>query len=298
LDNKKDAWLRCPLAAPQHHHRLPACLQLAAFEKVLTRFGIVELVRTGRIALKRGEQLFASGGQWGAEPGAPAPAARAPPPGAPAFDALSSQHDVYAVGSADNEGVWNVQNILDAAYNPTYKTYDPFTLSIDVQDVPGVLNQVTGVIARRGYNVQSLAVGPSEREGLSRITLVLPGDTASITKLTKQLLKLVYVERVAELHVAPHVARELLLAKVSCAPGQRGELMDLAKIFHGSVTDVSRSTLTMEVTGKESKMRALQEALEPYGILEVARTGRVALARESGVDTRYLSSMAGSRVML
>lgn len=273
---------------------------MAAFQKALARFGIVELVRTGRIALKRGEMLLDEGrwnvGDRALSPSAPASNGLA---GNGAFDPLASQHDTYGGGgSSDNEGVWSVQNILDAAYNPEYRTYDPYTVSVDVADVPGVLNQVTGVIARRGYNVQSLAVGPSEREGMSRITLVIPGSTESISNLIKQLNKLVYVDKVVELHHSPHVARELMLIKVSCAPSQRGELMDLARIFHGSVCDVSRSTVTLEVTGKETKMRALQEVLEPYGILEVARTGRIALARESGVDSRYLSSMAGGRIML
>lgn len=134
---------------------------------------------------------------------------------------------------------------------------------------------------------------------MSRITMLIPGDSTAINKLTKQLLKLVYVSSVTELHTIPHVARELMLIKVACSPSQRGELLDVAKIFHGIVCDVSRSTVTLEVTGKESKMRALQDVLEPYGILEIARTGRVALERESGVDSRYLNERDfGSRVML
>jgi acetolactate synthase I/III small subunit len=193
-----------------------------------------------------------------------------------------------------------VYNVLDASYSPTshHHVFEACTLSIDVQDVPGVLNQVTGVVSRRSYNVQSLAVGNSEKEGMSRITMVVPGEADAIEKLKKQLLKLVYVHSVTELHAVPHVARELMLVKVACSPGQRGEILDLARIFHGSVCDVSRSTVTLEVTGKEDKMRALQDVLEPYGILEIARTGRVALERESGVDSRYLSNIAGARVML
>ena len=189
-------------------------------------------------------------------------------------------------------------NILDAAYTPEAHGYEAVTLSVDVQDVPGVLNQVTGVISRRGYNVQSLAVGNSEKEGMSRITMVVPGDAKSMANLTKQLLKLVYVSSVTELHKVPHVARELMLVKVSCVPSQRGELLDLARIFHGTVCDVSRTTVTLEVTGKENKMRGLQEVLEPYGILEIARTGRVALERGSGVNSAYLMNVAGARVML
>jgi acetolactate synthase-1/3 small subunit len=176
--------------------------------------------------------------------------------------------------------------------------YDACSVSIDVEDIPGVLNQVTGVVARRGYNVQSLAVGNSEESGVSRITMVVPGKASEIGKLVKQLLKLVYVRSVTELHLIPHVARELMLIKVSCTPAQRGEILDLAKIFHGSICDVSKRTMTMEVVGKEAKMKTIQDVLEPYGILEIARTGRIALARESGVDTKYLSTVSVGRVML
>jgi acetolactate synthase-1/3 small subunit len=270
--------------------------KLTAFQKVLGKFGVVELVRTGRIALKRGESLFDDGNGAtffeGNSGGSDSPSTSAT-----RVEYANSGLDVYAADAIET-GVWNVSNILDAAYTPEAHGFEPFTLSIDVQDVPGVLNQVTGVIARRGYNVQSLAVGNSEKPGMSRITMVVPGDSASIANLTKQLLKLVYVSSVTELHRIPHVARELMLVKVACQPSQRGEILDLTKIFHASVCDVSRSTMTIEVVGKESKMRALQEVLQPYGILEIARTGRVALARDSGVDSRYLSGMAGSRIML
>ena len=206
--------------------------------------------------------------------------------------------EIIAKATSDGESNWSVYNILDVAYAPEADLYEAATLSVDVADVPGVLNQVTGVISRRGYNVQSLAVGPSEKEGMSRITMVVPGEPSAVEKLTKQLLKLVNVASVTELHKVPHVARELMLIKVACAPNQRGELVDLARIFHGVICDVCKTTVTMELVGKETKMRALREVLEPYGILEIARTGRVALERESGVDSRYLSNMAGQRVMV
>lgn len=121
------------------------------------------------------------------------------------------------------------------------------------------------MVARRGYNVQSLAVGNSEREGYSRITMVVPGNATGIEKLMKQVQKLVYVDRVTNLNANPFVARELMLIKVRATAAQRGELLNLAQIFHGSVLDVSLTTLTIEVTGKEDKMRALQSVLEPYG---------------------------------
>lgn len=271
--------------------------KLTAFQKVLGKFGVVELVRTGRIALKRGESLFDDGKNGASFFEGNNGGSDSPTTSATRVEYANSGLDVYAADAIET-GVWNVSNILDAAYTQEAHGFEPYTLSIDVQDVPGVLNQVTGVIARRGYNVQSLAVGNSEKPGMSRITMVVPGDSASIANLTKQLLKLIYVSSVTELHRIPHVARELMLVKVACQPSQRGEILDLAKIFHATVCDVSRNTMMIEVVGKESKMRALQEVLQPYGILEIARTGRVALARDSGVDSRYLSGMAGSRIML
>lgn len=266
--------------------------KMAAVLKALARFGIDELARTGRVALKRGEQLFDSTAAW--EGRAPSAAGRqaessTPPPDEP---------DVYANSGETAEGVWAVQNVLDAAYDPALAAFEPYTLSIEVQDRPGVLNQVTGVFARRGYNVQSLAVGNCEREGMSRIVMVVPGDTAGIANLVKQLNKLVYVEKVTELHTVPHVAREMMLLKVSCTPAQRSEVLAVAQIFRGSVVDVSAGTIMLEVVGRERKMLAVQEVLEPYGILEIARTGRISMTRESGVDTKYLQGITGSRVML
>lgn len=264
---------------------------MMSFQKVMSKFGVIELCRTGRIAVKRGEHLFNdSGYTWAAANAAEARAR--------AEENKATSREIVSRMSVDGESNWSVYNILDAAYAPDATVYEAATLSVDVSDVPGVLNQVTGVISRRGYNVQSLAVGPSEKEGMSRITMVVPGEPGEVAKLTKQLLKLVNVNAVTELHKIPHVARELMLVKVSCDASQRGELVDLARIFHGAVCDVSKTTLTLEVVGKETKMRALREVLEPYGILEIARTGRVALERELGVDSRYLNNMAGQRVML
>lgn len=267
---------------------------MAAFTQVLSNFGIVELVRTGRIALKRGEEVFQANADSSSSSMDEAPERKRKIRYAPAPD----DKDVYGGESSDDEGVWNVNNILEAAYQTEDLEYDPYTLSIDVEDVPGVLNQVTGVIARRGFNVQSLAVGNSEKEGMSRITLVVPGDDSSIANLKKQILKLVYVDSVTELNSIPHVARELMLIKIKCNAHQRGEVRDIADIFHGNVCDISKTTLTLEFMGKEEKMLAIQDVLGEYGIMEIARTGSVALARESGVDTRYLSAMQGTRVML
>lgn len=126
-------------------------------------------------------------------------------------------------------------------------------------------SQVTGVLARRGYNIQSLAVGNSETADLSRITTVIPGSKESSNKVIKQLLKLIHIHSVTDLSDLPFITRELMLIKCRCKPSERKELIDLAEIFHGNVCDVSRTTITLEMTGKESKMRAVQDLISPYG---------------------------------
>lgn len=261
-----------------------------AMQKVMSKFGIVEVARTGRVCLKRGDANLAS-----------TELRRPPPPlGGSGTLALgpdeSRDADVYMVDEEDLKGVWEVDNILEATYSATSGDYEAHTLSIEVQDVPGVLNQVTGVFARRGYNVQSLAVGPSEREGMSRILMVVPGTQPAIEKLLRQLNKLVFVENVTDLTAVPFVNRELMLVKVRCTASQRGELRDLTGIFRADILDVSQNTLTIEILGKEDKMKALTDLLEPYGILEIARTGRVAVARESGVDSKFLETVQNARV--
>eukprot|EP00884_Botryococcus_braunii_P000807 jgi/Botrbrau1/10727/Bobra.357_1s0028.1 len=269
-----------------------------AMQRALGKFTVKEVARTGRISLKRGDALLEMGG-WGdgfrnnPPRERPAPAKDQPVP------LESVDGDVYMVDKAAH-GVWEVENVLEATYHRTGSSEDePHTLSIEVEDVPGVLNQVTGVFARRGFNVQSLAVGPSERPGQSRITMVIPGGPEGTSKLIKQLNKLVYVQKVTDLSPFPFISRELMLIKVSCTADQRRQLSDLANIFRGTVCDVSLNTVTLEIQGKEDKMFALQQLLQPYGILEIARTGRVALARDSGVDSRYLERLKSTnRVML
>lgn len=195
--------------------------------------------------------------------------------------------------------------------------------------------KVTGVFARRGYNVQSLAVGPSERDGMSRISTVIPGDGPIISKLVKQLNKVVGVQQVTDITDLPFVSLELMLIKVQmtnpalnnlhdlityapaaidatvagnfllgylygnfvlvciqvrCSLTQRVELKNIAEIFRGSICDMSANTVTIQVEGREDKMKAMFAGLGEYGILEVARTGRIAIPRESGVNTKYLET--------
>jgi len=172
------------------------------------------------------------------------------------------------------------------------------TISIIVDDEPGVLNRVTACFARRGYSIQSLAVGPAELPSISRMTIVLPADEDSLPKLVKQIYKLVGVQSVIDLTDAPYAERELMLIKVRAAANTRSEIIDLAKIFRARITDVSTCTVTMELTGDLEKMIAFQELMEGFGIIEVARTGRVCLLRESGVDTRFLDRRVAKQAKL
>jgi acetolactate synthase I/III small subunit len=129
--------------------------------------------------------------------------------------AQQSGSDVYAITSGQAAGPWSVQNVLlDPTYAPGVEDFVAHTLLVDVEDVPGVLNEVTGVIARRGYNIQSLAVGNSEIANQSRMTIVLPGQPGSMSKIMKQLEKLIVVQNVTNLTDVPHVSRELMLVKV------------------------------------------------------------------------------------
>ncbi|MDV2992308.1 MAG: putative acetolactate synthase small subunit [Chroococcidiopsis sp. SAG 2025] len=170
------------------------------------------------------------------------------------------------------------------------------TLSVLVEDEAGVLTRIAGLFARRGFNIESLAVGQAEQNGISRITMVVPGDDRVIEQLTKQLYKLVHVLKVQDITEVPCVERELMLIKVNATSSNRSEVIEIAQIFRARVVDVAEDSLTLEVVGDPGKIVALVQLLQKFGLREVARTGKIALVRESGVNTEYLKSQVEVKV--
>ncbi len=153
------------------------------------------------------------------------------------------------------------------------------TISVLVQNRPGALARISGLFARRGYNIDSLAVGKTDDAGVSRMTIVVSVEGKSLEQVTKQLHKLVNVLRIAELPHDASVERELALIKVGADAGRRAEVLEIVEIFRAKVVDVDAEALTVEATGTPDKVAALEELLRPYGIVEMARTGTVALGR-------------------
>lgn len=165
------------------------------------------------------------------------------------------------------------------------------TISVLVEDEAGVLTRIAGLFARRGFNIESLAVGPAEQMGISRITMVVPGDDRIIEQLIKQLYKLISVLKVQDITEKPCVERELMLIKINATSTNRAEAIQVAQIFRARIVDMSEETLTIEVVGDPGKMVAIVQMLGKFGIREIARTGKIALVRESKVNTEYLKSL-------
>lgn len=150
-----------------------------------------------------------------------------------------------------------------------------------VQDQPGVLNRIASLFRRRMFNIDSLAVGPSERPGLSRLTLVIKSDPSGLEQVVKQLYKLIDVIKISELDEETSVQRELALIKVSAPAPVRSEIIPIVDVFRAKIVDVAPDALIIEATGTEDKVDALISLLRSYGIQEVVRTGRVAMTRAS-----------------
>ena len=152
-------------------------------------------------------------------------------------------------------------------------------LSALVQNQPGVLAHISGMLASRGYNIDSLAVGETEDPHLSRMTFVVMGDNRVLEQVRKQLEKVVTVVKVQDISSENFVERDLMLIKVETPPGRRAEILQLVQVFRGRVVDVGQEQLMIEISGQEKKIEAFIELMRPYGILELARTGRIALVR-------------------
>ena len=158
-----------------------------------------------------------------------------------------------------------------------------YTVGVLVDNEPGVLSRVSGLFSRRGFNIESLAVGPTQDSEVSRITIVVKGDDAHIEQLVQQLYKLICVQKVQVMQPRNSVERQLLLVKVRADVTEREGLMRLVDIFKAKVLDVTRSSMTLQITGENDKIASMLSLLEDYGILELVRTGIVALERGDGV---------------
>lgn len=155
------------------------------------------------------------------------------------------------------------------------------TLSVHVENRPGVLMRITSLFVRRGFNIESLAVGPTERSDVSRITIRVDCSQHSLEQIEKQMHKLVNVLRVSELGPGEAVERELLLVKVAAPPERRAELMSLGDVFHARVIDLGPDALIFEVVGTPEELESFEELVRPHGIKELVRTGRIGLGRAS-----------------
>lgn len=156
------------------------------------------------------------------------------------------------------------------------------TISILVENHAGVLSRISGLFSRRGFNIDSLAVGITDDPTVSRITVVADGDDYTIEQIEKQLNKLIDVIKLRRLSPTSTISRELMLIKVECTPKTRGDIIDIAQVMQAKVCDISNTTMTIEVSDTSERIEIISELLKPYNILEVVRTGTIAL--EKGVS--------------
>ena len=165
------------------------------------------------------------------------------------------------------------------------------TLAITVYNEPGVLARISTVFSGRGFNMESIVVGPTEKTGVSRITIVLPGNDQTIDQIIKQLNKLVQIIEVKDVTFRPCVERELMLIKIQAKPNIRSEIIEITEIFKARIVDISDISLTLEVTGDPGKIVTIQELLKRYTILEIARTGKISLERELGINSEFIKNL-------
>jgi acetolactate synthase, small subunit len=160
------------------------------------------------------------------------------------------------------------------------------TLAVTVENKPGVLTRVTTLFRRRGYNIDSLTVGTTENPGVSRMTIVVEGDDNVIEQVSKQLYKLVDVCKVVDITDERSVDRELVLIKVKADNNVRAEVVQLVDIFRARIVDIGKTSLIVEATGDRGKIDALEESFRPFGIIELVRTGKVAMVRGTSEDLK------------
>jgi len=165
-----------------------------------------------------------------------------------------------------------------------------YKLSVLVENHPGVLAQISGLLSGRGFNIRSIAAGETEDSSVTRIIMVVAGDDRIIDQVKKQLGRLVDVIRITDLTEVPSVDRELALVKVSTTVSRRAEVFQIADVFRAKVVDIAHKSLTVEVTGVTEKVEALIEMLEPFGIKEIVRTGKISMARGEGVAGRRVKA--------
>jgi len=163
-----------------------------------------------------------------------------------------------------------------------YRTGRKHILSILVENKPGVLTRVSGLFARRGFNIDTLVVGPTDDPTLSRITMTIDGAQHPIDQVTKQLHKLVNVIKIRDLEPDETIARELAMFKISADGGTRAEVMQLCEIFKGKIIDVSRRSMIVELVGSADKIAAFEKLVRPYGLVEMVQTGEIAVSRGRG----------------
>ena len=154
-----------------------------------------------------------------------------------------------------------------------------YILSVLVENRPGVLSRVTGLISRRGFNIDSLTVAPTEDTTMSRMTIIVDADEVGYEQITKQLHKLVSVYKISDLTDTDAIERELVLFKVVAAPDRRHEIIEIVNIFRANIVDVGKNSLTVEATGTQSKLDALEDLFRGYGIRQLTRTGKIAMSR-------------------
>ncbi len=176
-------------------------------------------------------------------------------------------------------GTKEVLNLDDLQASSGFRTGRKHILSLLVENKPGVLARISGLFARRGFNIDSLAVGPTDDDQISRITLTVDGASHPIDQVTKQLHKLIHVIKIRDLEPKEAVARELALFKVSADDDSRGQIMEYAEIFRGRIVDVSKRSVMVEVTGPDDKIEAFEQMIRPFGLIEMVRTGEIAVSR-------------------